>query len=190
MSTAAIMKQPIAGVSPPQSREATIMTVWPSLAATPLGRSLGRLYGIRAGRPPLTVGHLIALATIPLVVPLYFGKFLLTVSVGLLQLLPVVGKSIKAPLAVRRYVLTNRRVVVRTGMVPIDERWVGLDRFDTIEVIVRPGQAWYHAGDLVFKLGQIETFHLEGVLRPDTFRHTCLSAQLGYIGVSQAARAR
>ena len=69
---------------------------------------------------------------------------------------------------------------------PIDERWVGLDRFDAIEIIVRPGQAWYRAGDLVFKLGQIETFHLDGVVRPETFRHTCLSAQLGYIGVSRA----
>ena len=82
--------------------------------------------------------------------------------------------------------LTNRRVVVRTGLIPIDERWVGLDRFDTIEIIVRPGQQWYRAGDLVFKLGPIETFHLEGVVRPETFRHTCLSDQLGYGGVRQA----
>ncbi len=186
MSTAVLMKQPIAGVSPPQTREATIMTVWPSLAATPLGCGLGRLYAIPAGCPPFTLGHLIALATIPIVVPLYFGKFLATVSVGLLQLLPGIGRSIKSPQAVRRYVLTNRRVVVRTGLTPIDERWVGLDRFDTIEVVVRPGQKWYRAGDLVFKLGPIETFHLEGVVRPETFRHTCLSAQQGYAGVRQA----
>jgi hypothetical protein len=186
MSTAVLMKQPIAGVFPPQLSEATIMTVWPSLAAMPIGRSLGRLYAIRAGRLPFTLGHLIALATIPIVVPLYFWKFLVTVSVGLLQLLPRVGGSIKSPVAVRRYVLTNRRVVVRTGMRPLDERWVELDRFDRIDIVVRPGQEWYRAGDLVFRLGPIETFRLEGVVRPETFRHTCLSAQLGYGGVRQA----
>ena len=46
MSTALLMRQPIAGVSPPQLSEATIMTVWPSLAATGIGRGLGRLYAI------------------------------------------------------------------------------------------------------------------------------------------------
>jgi hypothetical protein len=180
------MKQPIAGVFPPQLSEATIMTVWPSLAATSIGRSLGRLYTIRTGCPPFTLGHLIALATIPIAVALYFWKFVLTVSVGVLQLLPKVGRSIKSPDAVRRYVLTNRRVVVRTGMRPLDERWVELDRFDRIDIVVRPGQEWYRAGDLVFKLGAIETFRLDGVVRPETFRHTCLSAQLGYGGVRQA----
>ena len=176
MSTAVLMKQPIAGVFPPQLSEATIMTVWPSLAATSIGRTLGRLYAIRTGRAPLTLGHLIALATIPLVVPLYFGKFIFTATIGGFQLLPKIGRFFKAPDAVRRYVLTNRRVVVRTGLRPIDERWVELDRFDTIDIIVRPGQEWYRAGDLVFRLGPIETFRLEGVVRPQTFRHTCLSA--------------
>lgn len=186
MSTAVLMKQPIAGVFPPQTCEATIMTVWPSLAATAIGRSLGRLYAIPAGRPPFTLGHLIALATIPIVVPLYFWKFLVTVSVGMLQLLPKVGRAFKSPDGVRRYVLTNRRVVVRTGMRPLDERWVELERFDTIDIVVRPGQEWYRAGDLVFKLGAIETFRLDGVVRPETFRHTCLSAQQGFGGVRQA----
>ena len=51
--------------------------------------------------------------------------------------------------------------------------------------MVRPGQEWYRAGDLVFRLGVIETFRLEGVVRPDTFRHTCLSARQGYVGVRQ-----
>jgi hypothetical protein len=176
------MKQPIAGVSPPQLSEATIMTVWPSLAATGIGRGLGRLYGIRVGSPPLTLGNLIALLSIPIIVPLYFWKFLLTLSVGMLQLMPKIGRTFKSPDAVRRYVLTNRRVVIRTGIMPIDERWVELDRFDTIDIVVRPGQQWYRAGDLVFRLGPIETFRLPGVVRPDTFRHTCLSARQGYLG--------
>ena len=32
MSTAVLKRQPIAGVSPPQTRESTIMAAWPSLA--------------------------------------------------------------------------------------------------------------------------------------------------------------
>ncbi len=186
MSTAVLMKQPIAGVFPPQLSEATIMTVWPSLAATAVGRALGRLYAIEAGRPPLTVGHLIALVTAPLAAGLYFGRFMATITVGVLQLLPKIGGAFKSPRDVQRYVLTNRRVVVRTGLKPVDERWVELDRFDAIDVVVRPGQAWYRAGDLVFRLGPIETFRLDGVVRPDTFRHTCLSARQGYLGVRQA----
>jgi hypothetical protein len=177
------MKQPIAGVSPPELREATIMTVWPSLAATPLGRVLGQLYAIELGVYPVTVGHLIALASIPLVVGLYFGRFV----VELLGAIPVVGKFVLIVAAgAQRYVLTNRRVVVRAGLVRGDQRWVALNRFDSITIDVRPGQAWYRAGDLVFRLGAIETFRLSGVVRPDTFRHTCLEARSGYLGAEES----
>jgi len=62
----------------------------------------------------------------------------------------------------------------------VPERWVELSRFDAIDVIVRPGQAWYPAGDLIFRKGQVETFRLEGVSRPETFRQTCLKAHHGY----------
>jgi hypothetical protein len=176
------MKQPIAGVTPPELREATVMTVWPSLAATAMGRFLGRLYAIEMGVPPLTVGHLIAIASIPLVVGLYFGRF----GVELLRAIPVVGKFMILPGGAQRYVLTNRRVVVRAGLVPGDQRWVALNRFDSIAIDVRPGQAFYRAGDLVFRLGAIETFRLAGVVRPDTFRHTCLEARQGYQGAEQS----
>jgi hypothetical protein len=182
MSTVCHMKQPIAGVTPPELREATIMTVWPSLAATAPGRFLGRLYAIDWGVPPFTVGHLIALASIPLVVGLYFGRFV----VELLRATPVVGKFMILPAGAHRYVLTNRRVVVRAGLVPGDQRWVALNRFDSITIDARPGQAFYRAGDLVFRLGAIETFRLAGVVRPDTFRHTCLEARQGYLGAEQA----
>ena len=42
------------------------MTVWPSVASTSLGRSLGRLYRIREGFGPISIGRLALLATIPL----------------------------------------------------------------------------------------------------------------------------
>ncbi|MEX2141145.1 MAG: PH domain-containing protein [Pirellulales bacterium] len=160
------MKQAIAGVMPAQSGEATIMMVWPSIADTSLGRLLGRLYGIRAGFSFLTVGNLVALLSIPVMLPLYAVR--------------------KLPFWVRRYRLTNRRVLIERGIQGRAEQYVDLDRFDAIDVVVLPGQEWYPAGDLVFRRGTIETFRLRGVQRPETFRQTCLKAHHAYVGVRKA----
>ena len=54
---------------------------------------------------------------------------------------------------------------------------------------VEPGQAWFKAGDLVFRQGQTETFRIAGVPRPETFRQTCLKAHLSFVGVAQARAA-
>jgi hypothetical protein len=160
------MKQPIAGVTPAETREVTIMTVYPTLGATSAGRLIGRLCGIQAGVGFFTVGKLMALLLIPVAIGLF-----------VVSLLPGV---------IRRYRLTNRRVVVQAGLAPVDERWVDFDRFDTIDIEILPGQEWYPAGDLVFRRGPVETFRLAGVSRPDTFRHTCLSARRGYLGARES----
>ncbi len=158
------MIQPIAGVSPPELSEVTVMIVYPSLAATGIGRFLGRQYAHSVGVWVVTLGNLIALASIPLVIPLFF-----------LQLDPFNG---------RRYRLTNRRVIIERGVQGRAEQWVELDRFDTVEVVVQPGQEWYPAGDLIFRKGQIETFRLLGVPRPETFRQTILKTARGYLGAA------
>ena len=157
-------QQPISGVTPPAVAEATVMTVWPSVAATAGGRALGRLYGIEAGVGPVSVGRLALLATIPAGLALYL--------------------SLRLPWAIRRYRLTNRRVIVERGVNPVVEQYADLDRFDAIDVVVRPGQEWYAAGDLVFRKGQVETLRLPGVSRPESFRRTCLEARQGYVAVS------
>jgi len=160
------MKQAIAGVTPPETGEATIMTVWPTIAATKLGQLVGRLCGVRAGVGIFNLGKLFAVLSIPLALALFFGML--------------------TPWSARRYRLTNRRVAIERGPKAVAERWVELDRFDTIEVIVQPGQEWYPAGDLVFRKGPIETFRLLGVSRPETFRRTCLKARQGYVGARAA----
>jgi hypothetical protein len=160
------MKQAIAGVSPAELGEATVMTVRPSVSIYRLGRWLGRLFAIKTGGYIFTVGNFFALAAIPIALVLYF-----------LRLLPYIGI---------RYKLTNRRVIVQRGLIATDDRYVDLDRFDSIEVVVQPGQAWYHAGDLVFRLGETETFRLAAVSRPETFRHTCLNAHRIHVGVKKA----
>lgn len=160
------MTQAIAGVAPPALREVTMMTVWPTIAAEPAGRALGRLYGIQAGiGNVLTVGNLIALATIPIALGLFFF--------GL------------APFVCRRYRLTNRRLIVEKGFRALPERSIALDEFDAIDVEVLPGQEWYPAGELVFRKGSVQTFRLSGVSRPETFRRTCLKAQISYCGVER-----
>lgn len=163
------MQQAIAGVTPAEVQEATVMTVWPSVAMFAAGRLLGRLYAIRW--PDIYIfrlGHLMALAMIPVSLVLFF-----------LRILPGVGL---------RYRLTNRRVIVERGIMGTEEKSVDLDRFDAIDIDVLPGQAWYDAGDLVFRLGNTETFRLEGVSRPEAFRQTILKARMVYVGLKKSRR--
>src|SRR4051794_1901191 len=137
-----IVNPPIAGVSPPDLRESVIMTVWPSIAAMSIGRLLGRMYEINWGYGFVTVGKLLALLTAPLAAAIVIGRF----ATSLKKELPFIGWLAKPiPLDAWRYVLTNRRVLVQKGLLAVDESWVELDRFDTIEVEIEPGQAWYQA---------------------------------------------
>ena len=161
--------QAISGVVPPGVAEATVMTVWPSVGSTTLGQVLGRLYRIRSGLGPISVGRLALLATIPVGLMLYL--------------------SLRLPWAIRRYRLTNRRVTIERGISPQVEQYVDLDRFDAIDLVVQPGQEWYDCGDLVFRRGQIETLRLPGVSRPEPFRQTCLKVRQSYVSVAAAKSA-
>jgi hypothetical protein len=165
-ATAAVTHTPIAGVTPAEVKESTVMTVWPSNASFGLGRALGSAYAIRW--PDIYIfrlGNLIALLSIPIALVLFF-----------LRIAPGIGT---------RYRLTNRRIVVERGLTGKEDKAVDLDRFDRIEIVVQPGQAWYDAGDLVFKLGNVETFRLEGVSRPGAFRETCQKTHQAYKSVKE-----
>jgi hypothetical protein len=106
------------------------------------------------------------LLSIPYALLLYFWR-----------LLPGVGQ---------RYALTNRRVVVQTAITGIDLAAIDLDGFDTIEIDVLPGQAWFNAGDLSFLRQGREVFRLAGVQWPEAFRQNCLKSHQAYVGVRQA----
>jgi hypothetical protein len=160
------MDQAITGVSPASVKETMIMTVWPSNAMYGVGRALGQAYAIEfPGIYIFKLGNLFALLSIPIALVLYF-----------MRVAPFVG---------RRYTLTNRRVIVYRGLQVEEERSVPLDRFDAIDVVVRPGQEWYDAGDLVFRMGNTETFRLVGVSRPRAFRAQCIKAHMAYVGVNK-----
>lgn len=168
MSGAGFDKQSIAGVTPPATAEVTVMTAWPSVGGTGLGRALGRLYGLQAGVGPLRLGRLALLATIPIGLTLYL--------------------SMRLPWAMRRFRVTNRRVTMDRGISPRVEQYVDFDRFDTVELVVHPGQEWFDCGDLVFRQGAVETLRLSGVSRPEPFRRVCLEVRQSYLGVRAAAQ--
>ncbi|MCE5302999.1 MAG: hypothetical protein LLF97_07805 [Planctomycetaceae bacterium] len=157
------MSQPIAGVSPSELLEVSCKVVWPTIGALRAGRFVGQLSGLRLGFGIFTVGNLLALATIPL-----------SLVVFCWQLMPFVC---------RRYALTNRRIIVRKGLSAVDGPWISLDDFDAIKVDVLPGQAWLHAGDLVFLHHEHEVLRLAGVPRPETFRQVCLTAHTAHQSV-------
>lgn len=165
-------KQAIAGVTPSQVAEANIMTVWPSISAYPSGQFLGRLYDMKFPNwnRAMRVGNLIALASIPHALFLYFYK-----------LLPRVGM---------RYTLTNRRILVQQGIADTLQRSVALDNFDDIKIEIQPGQQWFKAGDLIFLSGDREVFRLAGVSRPEAFRSQCLKAHIAHVGVKAALAGR
>jgi len=175
------MKQPVAGVAPSQLGEVTVMTVWPTISANAYGRWWGRRclspIGFRLFGVPVTLGRLMALVSIPFVLPVYFHMLIPRIP---LVLFGWENKSC------RRYRVTNRRVVVEHGLGGSEQRSVSLDRYDAIDVEILPGQAWFPAGDLVFKLGQTETFRLQGVPRPEQIRQVCLKSQLSFVGVQLA----
>jgi len=156
------MKQAIAGVTLPSQGEVTVMSVWPSISIFAPGRTLGELFSIRAGFSVLTVGNLIALASIPVALGLYALRTFI------------------------RFRLTNCRVVEERGPGFKEVGSVELDRFDAIDLVARPGQAWYDSADLIFRQGKVETFRLEAVSRPASFRATCMKARAGFVGVKQA----
>jgi hypothetical protein len=158
------MHHPISGVTPSELAEVTCKVVWPTIGATWAGRLVGRAAAVPLGWGRFfTLGKLLAVATIPL-----------SLAVFAWQLMPRVC---------RRYALSNRRIIIRKGLMPVDERWIGLDEFDAVQVEVLPGQEWLHAGDLVFRHAGNEVLRLSGVSRPEVFQHVCQTAQSALLSV-------
>lgn len=157
------MPSPIAGVVPSEISEVTCKVVWPTIGATRVGRFVGQLVGVRLG-----LGKLLALATIPLSVAVFFW-----------QLMPYVC---------RRYALTNRRIIIRKGLGAIDEKWINLDEFTSIDIEVLPGQGPLRAGDLILRRDSREILRLAGVSRPETLRQVLLTARYALTSVNEVAR--
>jgi len=163
------MKQAIAGLAPAHLREGTVAVRWPGIGAYALGRLVGRLCGYYpAGDRFHLLAKLLAVATIPLALVLYFWRVM--------------------PVVARRFRLTNQRVIVQRGLVPTDEQWIGLGEFDEIQIEVLPGHEFLHAGDVVFRRVGLEVLRLPGVPRPIPFRAACLKARQALLSVGELLR--
>ncbi|NLS94102.1 MAG: PH domain-containing protein [Planctomycetaceae bacterium] len=147
------------------SPEIVAMTVWPSIAAYPLGRQVGRLCSLAGVGKFFTIGKLMALLTIPVSLLLFFWRL--------------------APGVARRYVLTDRRVVVQKGLGAVETESIGLADFDTIALEIQAGQQFLRAGDLVFQASGKPVLRLPGVQHPEGFRQACLRAQQASVAVSR-----
>ncbi|MCU0961243.1 MAG: PH domain-containing protein [Pirellulaceae bacterium] len=142
------------------------MTVWPSIAVYPSGQWLGRMYDLRwPGGHVVRLGHLVALLSIPWALVLY-----------LLRVAPRTGI---------RYTVTNRRILIQRGLPAIASSAIALGDFDAIDLVVESGQAWFPAGDLVFRQQGREVFRLRAVSRPESFRQVCLKTREARVAVDR-----
>lgn len=139
--------QIVTGVIPPQLDEATIRVAWPSVAASPGIASLGR--GL------IRTIVLAPLGWVVMALP-YFKK-----------VLPGLG---------RKYVVTNRRLMIQKGVKTDVVQEVPLADIDDIRVKEDANSAFFGAADLeVMSKGNV-VMTLPGVKGPQIFRHAILNA--------------
>ncbi|WP_145246437.1 hypothetical protein [Aeoliella mucimassa] len=165
------------------------MNAWPSIAATNLGRQLGRLFRMGPRISVLTVptrpGWFIALATTPITAFLYFNK--------IVPRTPLVLFGAQNPWC-RRYRLTNKQVIIEHPFDALSTKRadqatfakIGLTEFDTAELEEQSGYEWYRASDIVFRREGKEVLRLPAVPHAEAFRQTCLKARQAVIGVAEA----
>jgi hypothetical protein len=153
--------QVITGVVPPETAEAMIRELWPSVASKPALAGLGKKITQLASKLAQTVVLLpLALVVAPvgwiIMAPAYFGKLL--------------------PFVARRYTLTNRRLMIRRGLKPKPSKEVALADIDDVRIEKDANSDFFMAGTLeVISKGQV-VLTLPGVPGPEAFRHSILDA--------------
>jgi hypothetical protein len=154
-------KQVITGVVPPQTDEAMIRELFPSVARSPAVAGLGKRISEVAGKLARTVVFLpLALVIAPaawlIMAPLYFGKVL--------------------PFIAKRYTLTNRRLMIRRGLKPKPSQEVALADIDEVRIQKDGNSDFFMAGTLeIVSKGQV-VMTLPGVPGPEAFRHAIINA--------------
>jgi hypothetical protein len=147
-----IREQAITGVVPPQVAEARIREAWPSVARLPAIASLGK-----------ALTRTIVLAPVAWVVMglFYFSKLF--------------------PVLMRRYTLTNRRLMVRKGWAGTPTKEVALADIDEVRVVTDANSDFFRAGTLeVVSNGQV-VLTLAGLPEPEAFRHAVINACTAWV---------
>lgn len=147
-----IRLQAVTGVIPPETAEARIREVWPSVARSRGIAALGKALTRTIILAPL--GWLIMSAA-------YFGKLL--------------------PLAMTRYTLTNRRIMIRKGWSGVPKHEVALAQIDDVRLVPDSIDDFFRAADLeIISQGRV-ALTLPGVPDPESFRHVILSAATAWV---------
>jgi hypothetical protein len=144
--------QPVTGVTPPQIAEARIREVWPSVAGHPGIAGLGRMLTNTIVLAPL--GWLVMSAV-------YFGKLL--------------------PVFMRRYSLTNRRVMIRKGWSGTVSGEVALKDIDDVRLVHDSNSEFFRAGNLEIVSGGKVALTLTGIPEPESFRQIILNARNAWV---------
>jgi hypothetical protein len=165
--------QVITGVVPPQTAEAKIREIFPSVAASPALAGIGKKISGLAAKLARTVVFLpLALVIAPvgwaIMAPAYFGKIL--------------------PFLARRYTLTNRRLMIRRGLKPKAKQEVALADIDDVRIRKDANSEFFMAGTLeVISQGKVVLI-LAGVPGPEAFRHNIIDACKAWVpGKANAA---
>jgi len=142
------VRQAITGLTPPQTREAVIREVRPSVHAHAAVSGLAQT---------LMQSYVLAPLGWLLLAPLFHLKF--------------------APFLCTRYTLTNRRLMIRRGLAhprPVHE--IALDAIDDVRLDPASYNNFYRSGTLeILSKGQV-ALRLPGVPEPEIFRHAVLNA--------------
>jgi len=148
--------QPISGVG--AGKDNDVMTIYPSMASTGLGRFLGQLYeSMPLGNFPVKLSHLLfPLPLSPISVMLYF-------------MMKIFGV---------RYILSSKAVNQYKALGNEKVSSVELSQINEVALSHSAGQEFYKAADIVL-LGKdgSQLMVLAGIPRAEVFRQTILKAR-------------
>ena len=143
-----IRSQAVTGVVPPELGEAVIRQCWPSVARSSAVAGLGKA---------LTRTIILAPLAWLMMAGAYFGKLL--------------------PFAACRYVLTNRRMMIRRGWSGKVAQEIPLDQIDDVKLVTDGNSTFFRSGNLEILRNGTTALTLSGVPEPDSFRHAILNAR-------------
>jgi hypothetical protein len=140
-------RQAVTGLTPPQTGEAIIREIRPSVSAHPAVSGLAQ---------KLTDTMILAPLAWLMLAPLFALKY--------------------SPFVSRRYTLTNRRLMIQRGLKPRPIQEIPLADIDEVRVIPASNNAFYRSGTLeILSHGKV-VMQLPGVAQPEGFRHAILNA--------------
>ncbi len=140
-------RQAVTGLTAPQTGEAIIREIRPSVAAHPAVSGLAQ---------KLTGTMILAPLAWLVLAPLFVMKYL--------------------PFVSRRYTLTNRRLMIQRGLKPRPIQEVALAEIDEVRIMPDSNNAFYRSATLeILSHGKV-VMDLPGVAQPEGLRHAILNA--------------